>query len=131
MALCSSLPAWAGEVAGTVFDARGRAVAGVALELAGQQAVSGADGAFTFSDVAEGQHSVIAGSQAVAVTVPAEGAVRRNVFLLSGAARARVTGEVAIPADNAAVLAETVRLAAMLLAEGDDTSARRVTDLTG
>lgn len=114
-----------------MFDARGRAVAGVALELAGQQAVSGADGAFTFSDVAEGQHSVIAGSQAVAVTVPAEGAVRRNVFLLSGAARARVTGELAIPADNAAVLAETVRLAAMLLAEGDDTSARRVTDLTG
>lgn len=114
-----------------MFDARGRAVAGVSLELAGQQVVSGADGAFTFSDVAEGQHSVIAGSQAVAVTVPADGAVRRNVFLLSGAARARVTGEVAIPADNAAVLAETVRLAAMLLAEGDDTAARRVTDLTG
>ncbi|MEO5705636.1 MAG: hypothetical protein ABIT10_04025 [Alteraurantiacibacter sp.] len=126
-----AVPASAGEVTGKVFDARGRVAAGVALELAGQQVVSADDGSFAFSNVAEGQHSVIAGSQAVAVSVPLEGAVRRNVFLLSSAARQRVTGEVVTPADSAAVLAATARMAAHLLAEGDAAPARRIADITG
>ncbi len=131
LAFCSSLSAQAGEVAGTVFDARGRAAAGVALEMAGQQAVSAADGTYVFTDVAAGQHSLVAGSQAVAVAVPADGAVRRNLFLLSGAARLRVTGEPATSAHNDAVLAETVRMARALLAEGEQAPARRVADITG
>jgi hypothetical protein len=125
-----SLPVQAGEVAGTVFDARGRPAAGVELTLGGQRAVSAADGTYAFADVAEGEHRVLAGSQAVAVVVPAEGAVRRNLFLLSAAARTRVTGT-ALPEADAAVLAETRRQAARLLAEGDGRPARRMADITG
>lgn len=131
LAIAAPLPVLAGEVAGTVFDARGRVAAGVTLELAGQQAVSAADGSFAFADVAAGEHSVVIGSQAVAVVVPAEGTARRNVFLLSAAARQRVTGEVATPADSAAVLAATARMAAHLLAEGDAAPARAIADVTG
>lgn len=118
-------------MAGTVFDARGRPAAGVELALGGQQAVSGADGKFTFADVAEGEHRMLAGSQAVAVSVPAEGAVRRNVFLLSPAARLRVTGLGATAQDGTEVLAEVRRQAARLLAESDGLPARPLADITG
>lgn len=131
LALGFSLPAQAGEVAGTVFDARGRPAAGVELALGGQQAVSGSDGKFAFADVAEGEHRMLAGSQAVSVSVPAEGVVRRNVFLLSSAARLRVTGESVSAQDGATVLAEVRRRAARLLAESDGRPARQVADITG
>lgn len=130
LSLGLSLHAMAGEVAGTVFDARGRPAAGVELTLGGQIAVTGADGSYAFADVAEGEHRVLAGSQAVAVVVPAEGAVRRNLFLLSAAARTRVTCA-ALPADSATVLAETRRQAARLLAEGAGRPARQLADITG
>jgi hypothetical protein len=129
--LAAAQPVLAGEVTGKVFNARGQAVAGVALELAGQQAVTAADGSFTFAEVAEGEHTVVAGSQAVAVSVPAEGAVRRNVFLLSAAARQRVTGDVAVPADSEQVFAASARMAARLLAEGEARQTRRAADITG
>lgn len=131
LALGSYLPAQAGEVAGTVFDAHGRPAAGVELTLGSQQAISGADGKFAFADVAEGEHSVLAGSQAVSVSVPAQGAVRRNVFLLSAAARVRVTGDAQSTSDGAMVLAEARRQAARLLAESDGRPARQVADITG
>lgn len=120
----------AGEVAGTVFDARGRPAAGVELSLAGQVAVTGADGAYVFADVAAGEQRVLAGSQAVMVSVSAEGAVRRNLFLLSASARSRVTGD-GLPAADNAVLAETRRQADRLLAEGAGRPARQVADITG
>lgn len=130
LGLCSSLPVQAGEVAGTVFDSRGNPVAGVELALGARQAVTGADGRYVFADVAAGEHRVQAGSQAVAVVVPAEGTVRRNLFLLSAAARTRVTGEVPA-ADSGPALAEVRRQAARLLAESADRPSRPLTDITG
>ena len=130
LSLGLSLPAEAGEVAGTVFDASGRPAAGVELALGSQIAVTGTDGRYAFTDVSEGEHRVQAGSQAVSVTVPAEGAVRRNFFLLSAGARTRVAGE-AVPAADHAVLAETRRRAASLLAEGAGRPARQLADITG
>lgn len=124
------LSAQAGEVAGTVFDARGNPVAGVELALDGHQTVTGADGSFVFADVAAGDHRVQAGSQAVSVAVPAQGTVRRNLFLLSAAARTRVTGEVP-GADSTATLAAVRRQAARLLAESADRPARPLADITG
>lgn len=117
-------------MAGTVFDARGRPAAGVELVLGGAETVSAVDGTFAFADVAAGEHRVQAGSQAVSVNVPADGAVRRNLFLLSAASRTRVAGE-AVPAADQSVMAETRRQAARLLAEGEGRPARRMADITG
>lgn len=117
-------------MAGTVFDARGRPAAGVELSLGDQITVTGADGTYVFADVAAGEQRVLAGSQSVTVSVPAVGAVRRNLFLLSAVARTRVAGE-AVPAADQSVMAETRRQAARLLAEGEGRPARRMADITG
>jgi len=130
-AACLPLPALAGEVAGTVYDARGLPAAGVALDLAGQHAVSDTAGAFAFADVPAGDLALTTGNQAVRVAVPAQGSVRRNVMLLSRTARTRVTGEVATPADNAQMLAATAQLAQAILDEGAARPARRVADIGG
>ena len=90
LSLTAPLTAHAGAVAGTVYDQRGAPAAGVVLALGDAQAVSGADGAYAFADVAAGEHTIAAGNQRVAVTVATEGTLRRNMFLLSRAARAVV-----------------------------------------
>ena len=58
--LAAPVPALAGDVAGTVYDARGLPQADVTLAMAGQQAVTGADGAFVFTGVPAGDHPLAA-----------------------------------------------------------------------
>lgn len=131
-ALCASpLPALAGEVAGTVYDARGLPQAGVMLEMAGQQVVTGADGAFTFTDVPAGDQPLAAGAQAVVVAVPAEGTVRRNMFLLSRAARASVTGTTADAGEGRRVMSSAMQHAEAMLAEADRLPRRTLRDSEG
>ena len=124
-----ALPATAGEVAGTVYDQRGLPAAGVLLELGDAEAVTGADGSFTFADVATGEHTVAAGTQRVVVEVASEGTVRRNIFLLSRSARTAVTGE----AVDSAALDRTIQLAETMLRESDrqGETAWRWNDLEG
>lgn len=117
--LCAPLQAQAGDVAGVVFDARGLPQAGVVLDLAGQQAVTGADGAYRFADVPAGDHPLAAGAQAVVVAVPATGEVRRNLFLLSRAARAAVTGSAADAGESRRVLASAMQQGEAMLAEAE------------
>lgn len=120
LAVCASpFPALAGEVAGTVYDARGLPQAGVTLVMAGQQAVTGTDGAFIFSDVPAGDQPLAAGAQAVIVAVPAEGTVRRNMFLLSRAARASVTGAAVDAGEGRRVMASAMQQASSMLADAD------------
>lgn len=131
-ALCASpLPAQAGEVAGTVYDSRGLPQAGVTLDMAGRQAVTGADGAFLFADVPAGDQPLAAGAQAVIVTVPAEGAVRRNLFLLSRAARASITGSAVDAGEGRRVLASAMRQGEAMLAEADRLPRRTLRDTEG
>jgi hypothetical protein len=123
--------AQAGEVAGTVYDARGRAAAGVELLLGGQQVVSGADGSYRFADVAPGEHSVTAGSQRVAVAVAETGETRRNIVLLSRSARLAVTGDVVPAANTDAVLVQAMQLADAMLAEAARLPERRLPQIDG
>jgi hypothetical protein len=129
--LCASLPAQAGEVAGTVYDSRGAPQAGVTLDMAGQQAVTGADGAFVFGNVPAGDQPLAAGAQAVIVTVPAEGTVRRNLFLLSRAARASITGSTVDAGEGHRVMANAMRLGDAMLAEADRLPRRTLRDSEG
>jgi hypothetical protein len=124
-----ALPAMAGEVAGTVYDQRGIPAAGVTLELGDARAVSGADGSYSFTDIAAGEHMIAAGSQRIAVAVPGEGATRRNIFLLSRSARTAITGEVL----DSPALDRTIQLAETMLRESDrlGESAWRWNDLEG
>lgn len=133
--LAATVPlcAHAGEVAGTVYDQRGVPAAGVVLALGDAQVVSGADGAFTFADVAGGEQAITAGNQRVVVSVNATGTVRRNVFLLSRSARASVTGEAATSPESDAAIAATFRLAEAMVqdAAGEGATAWRWNDLDG
>ncbi len=133
ISLAVPLSAHAGEVAGMVYDQRGRPAEGVVLALGHVQVVSGADGAFAFADVAAGEQAITAGNQRVTVTVANEGTVRRNVFLLSRSARTAVTGETAATPESNAALAATYRLAEAMLQEsaGEVATAWRWNDLDG
>ena len=129
--LAAPVAAQAGEVAGTVYDARGRAAAGVELALGGQAVVSGADGSYRFTDVAAGEHQVMAGSQRVAVAVAETGETRRNIVLLSRSARTAVTGEIVPPASDDAALARAMQLADAMLAEAAHLPERRLPEIDG
>jgi hypothetical protein len=133
IAATAPLCATAGELAGTVYDQRGRPAAGVELSLGDAHVVSGADGAFMFADLAAGDAMLAAGNQRVAVSIPAQGTVRRNLFLLSRSARATVTGETAPTPESDAALAATVRLAEAMLQDtaGQPNTAWRWNDLEG
>ncbi len=121
------LSATAGEVAGKVYDQRGTPAAGVELALGAARAVTGADGSYSFADVDAGQHMLAAGSQRVAITVADQGETRRNLFLLSSAARRVVTGA---PVDHAALDA-TIALAETMLRDSGGETAWRWNDLEG
>jgi hypothetical protein len=114
-----SLPATAGDVSGKVYDQRGAPAAGVTLELGGSQVVTGADGSYSFTGVAAGEHMLSAGGQRVAVSVADEGETRRNLFLLSSAARQVVSGA---PIDREALEA-TLALGETMLRDSQRRSA--------
>lgn len=90
--LIGAQPALAGDLAGTVADARAQPVAGivVAIPALGMETRTDASGAYSFADLPEGEHEVAVslGAEAVqfaSAKVPAEGAAKRNIFLLSRA----------------------------------------------
>ncbi len=111
LTLSVSPSAHAGEVAGKVYDQRGAPAAGVVLALGDVQVVSGADGTYAFADVAAGEHMIATGHQQVAVTVAAEGTVRRNLFLLGRSAARVMAGETVPSPTSEPALAATFRLA--------------------
>lgn len=131
LALFAPVAAQAGDVAGTVYDARGQAAAGVELVLGDARTVSGADGSYRFTDVAAGEHSVTAGSQRVGVSVAESGETRRNIILLSRSARVAVAGETLTPVQSDAAVADAMRMADALLAEAATLPARRWNDIGG
>lgn len=115
--------AWAGTVEGTVIDARGLPVAEaqVALDDA-RSAVTAADGTYRFTDVAEGEREVSVAlatgtTQRVWVDVAAQGASRRDIFLLSPAAVDRAMSAVLPPALPEGSLEATYRLAQQIAEE--------------
>ncbi|MFC3100809.1 carboxypeptidase-like regulatory domain-containing protein [Altererythrobacter lauratis] len=131
LALLAPEAAQAGDVAGTVYDARGQAAAGVELVLGNARTVSGADGSYRFAEVAAGEHSVTAGSQRVGVTVAETGETRRNIILLSRSVRVAVTGETLTPVQNEAAMADAMRMADAMLAEAAALPPRRWNDIGG
>ena len=129
LALGAPFAATAGGLAGTVYDQRGTPAAGVELTLGDARATTGTDGSYAFAEVPAGEHMLAAGGQRVAVTVADEGETRRNLFLLSTAARQVVTGA---PVDHAALEA-TLALAETMLRDSQrrDPQAWRWNDLEG
>lgn len=117
-----SLSATAGEVAGTVYDQRGMPVAGVAVSVDGQEALTGADGTYRFADVAAGQQMVAANGQRVGVEVAVEGETTRNIFLLSRRARSEVTGAVVEAVSGEEAFAEALEQAEQMLENGPATT---------
>ncbi|GAA0275825.1 hypothetical protein GCM10009127_15590 [Alteraurantiacibacter aestuarii] len=88
--LCAASGAQAGDIAGTVYDARGEPAAAVQLEIAelGLTTVTGADGSYRFADVLAGEHriAVLQGSQAiqrVLVNVDDGSDASRNIVMVS------------------------------------------------
>lgn len=131
LALLAPVAAQAGDVAGTVYDARGQAAAGVELVLGNARTVSGADGSYRFVGIAAGEYTVTAGSQRVGVSVAETGETRRNIILLSRSARVAVTGETLTPVQSDAAVADAMRMADALLAEAATLPARRWNDIGG
>lgn len=91
--ICAASSAQAGNIAGTVYDSRGRPAADVQLTIAdlGAVAVTAADGSYRFADVLPGEHRIAIGqgsqaTQRVAVRVSDESDVTRNIMMISSAA---------------------------------------------
>ncbi|KPQ31984.1 MAG: TonB-dependent receptor [Porphyrobacter sp. HL-46] len=105
LALAASLavPAFAGEVAGTVADASdtaGLRAAEVVIEELNRRTVTGGDGTYIFNDVPAGTYTVTAryvGAEPVrmTVTVPAEGLVQQNFTLGDKGSQILVVGQTA------------------------------------
>ena len=106
--------AFAGELSGSVIDARGLPVAGIEVSLDDRTTLTDAEGGYAFADVAAGEASVAVHKpggdvQRAFAQVAAEGVTRRDVFLVSRGALSAVLGR---PEPEADVdLAETLRLA--------------------
>lgn len=119
--------AFAGDIVGTVMDASGLPVEGLAVELgeSGRNAVTDADGAYRITDVAAGEHSVAVsladGSlQRVWVDVTKAGESRRNIFLVSAASIHRAQRSIApadIPAES---LSRTLELAERMIEDSEE-----------
>lgn len=122
LSLGLSLPAAAGEVAGTVYDQHGLPVAGVAVSLGGHEALTGADGTYRFAQVAAGQQMVAANGQRVGVEVAVEGETTRNIFLLSRRARTEVTGAAVEAETGEEAFAEALERAEQMLENGPSTT---------
>lgn len=90
--LTAAQPALAGDLVGKVADARAQPVAGitVAIPALGLETQTDAQGAYSFVGLPEGAHEVAVelddeAVQFASAQVPAEGAVKRNIFLMSRA----------------------------------------------
>ena len=112
-ALMLAVPATAnaGDLAGRVYDATALPVAGVVVEVAGREAVTG---------LAEGSHEVAVmladgAIQRVRADVAVEGTSRRNVFLVSAAA---LRGARAFAGETAAAPAPPMDAAQLPAGEG-------------
>lgn len=119
--------AFAGELSGSVIDARGLPVAGIEVSLGDRTTLTDGEGAYAFADVAAGEariavHKANGDVQRAFADVAAEGVTRRDVFLVSKSALSAV---LAPPAPEADVdLTETLRLADQMVDEVRGESAR-------
>lgn len=91
--ICAASGAQAGDIAGTVYDSRGRPAADVLLTIdeLGMEAVTAHDGSYRFSDVVTGDHriAIMRGAQPVqriSVHVAGEGDAARNIVMISATA---------------------------------------------
>ncbi|OYX66169.1 MAG: hypothetical protein B7Y88_04525 [Sphingomonadales bacterium 32-64-17] len=108
--------AFAGELSGSVIDARGLPVAGIEVSLGDSDQLTQTDGEgrYTFADVAAGEASLAVRKangdvQRAFAQVAAEGVTRRDVFLVSAGALSAVLAPAQPEAD--VDLSETLRLA--------------------
>ena len=92
LAVFAAPPVLAGDLAGTVSDARARPVAGltVGIPALGLVTQTDASGAYAFADLPEGEHEIAVSLddqavQFVTASVPSTGAAKRNIFLFSRA----------------------------------------------
>lgn len=129
--LLAPLAAHAGDVVGTVHDARGQAAAGVELTLGDARTVTGADGSYRFADVPAGDHMLAAGPQRVTVSVAEAGETRRNIVLLSRSARLALTEESAVQLPDKQALVESMDLADAMFAEAEAIPPQRWVDFGG
>ncbi len=90
LAMFAAQPALAGDLAGTVNDAKAQPLAGMTVSIPALGLVTQTDacGAYSFADLPEGEHEIAVslGEEAVqfvSALVPREGAAKRNIFLLS------------------------------------------------
>ena len=107
--------AFAGELSGSVIDARGLPVAGVAVSLGENERTTqtDAEGRYAFADVAAGEASIAVHKpngdvQRAFADVAAEGVTRRDVFLVSAGALSAILAPAQPEAD--VDLGETLRL---------------------
>lgn len=129
--LGGSCPAFAGDLAGKVYNSRGGPVAGIAVRLGEGERVARTDatGRYVFSDVAPGEHGLAIAldggdTQRVWAQVPAAGDGERNIFLLGAGAidralAASFASAAAGPAMDEAAFARTLDLAESLIREND------------
>jgi len=124
-ALCASGAAVAGDVAGKVYTANGTPAAHVQVSIAalGLDTVTDADGSYSFTGLAAGDHLITAradgsAAQRVSVTVADEGAAQRNIFLMSRMAVQQVTGVVEAAPEAAAAFATALELADQMVSDG-------------
>lgn len=130
--LLGAQPVLAGDLAGTVADARAQPVAAIAVTIPalGLETRTDAKGAYSFADLPEGEHEVAVKLDGEAVQfasaqVPAEGAAKRNIFLLSRAvltaARSGMSPEEA--AEAARITSEAMEAAKAMLKNAETRAA--------
>ncbi|WP_191229148.1 carboxypeptidase-like regulatory domain-containing protein [Aurantiacibacter xanthus] len=110
--------AFAGELSGSVIDARGLPVAGIAVSLGDSERTTqtDAEGRYAFVDVAAGEaiiavHKPNGDVQRAFADVAAEGVTRRDVFLVSAGALSALLAPAQPKAESEVDLGETLRLA--------------------
>lgn len=110
--------AFAGELSGSVIDARGLPVAGVEVMLGeGERTTqTDAEGRYAFADVVAGEASIAVRKangdvQRAYAQVAAEGTTRRDVFLVSASALSAVLAPAQPEVESEVDLGETLRLA--------------------
>ena len=116
--------AFAGDLSGSVIDARGLPVAGIEVTLGEgeQRALTDADGRYAFADVAAGEASLAVKQangdvQRAFAQVAEDGATRRDIYLISARALSIALGAAEPEPEIDADLEATLRLAETMAAD--------------
>ncbi len=128
LALFAAHPALAGDLSGTVSDAKAQPVAGMTVSIPALSLTTqtDADGAYSFADLPEGGHEIAVSVNDEAVQfafadVPADGSAKRNIFLFSRAVitTARTGMSPQDAAEAARITSEAMEAAEAMLQDAD------------